>query len=97
MPTKKRSKKTVKAKRPVTVRSAKPISASQTGGRAKKIVGKNLFLFIVLFLVSVLLGAIVSNPSLDDLFWILAMLTGFVAVALLIIWFALIIVQATRK
>lgn len=96
MPTKKRSKKTVKAK-PVALRSAKSMNAGQTGGRAKKIVVKNLLLFIVLFLISVLLGALVSSPSLDQLFWILAILTGFVAVALLIIWLALIIVKATKK
>ena len=96
MPTKKRSKKTVKAKS-IAVRSAKSVNVGQTGGRAKKIVIKNLLLFIVLFLISVLIGALVSNPSLDQLFWILAILTGFVAVALLIIWLALIIVQATKK
>ena len=96
MPTKKRSKKTVKA-RQIAVRSAKSTSGNQTGGRAKKIVAKNLLLFIVLFLISVLLGILASSPSLDKLFWILAILTGFVAVALLIIWLALIIVQATKK
>lgn len=96
MPTKKRTKKTVRAKKPA-VRNAGTPSVGQTSGRAKRIVAKNLLLFIVLFLISVLLGAIVSDTSLDQLFWILAILTGFVAVALLIIWFAIVIVQSTRK
>lgn len=46
---------------------------------------KNLVLFAVLFAVSVVVASISNNEIVDQLFWIVAILTAFVAVALLIV------------
>jgi len=62
-----------------------------------RIVVKNFLFFLVLFIIAVVLGLVFSNEMLDNLFWILSILTGFVAVALLLIMLILFFVRAFGK
>ena len=71
------------------------IPPASTGGPIRRnrirIITKNLILFGILFVLSVIIAMISSNEIVDQLFWILAILTAFVAVAFLIVlltfWF----------
>ena len=71
------------------------IPPASTGGPIRRnrirIIIKNLILFGILFVLSVIIAMISSNEIVDQLFWILAILTAFVAVAFLIVlltfWF----------
>lgn len=61
------------------------------------VVLKNLLLFGVLFVLSVLIASFSSNELIDTMFWFLAWLTAFVAVAFLIILLILLFVRQFRK
>ena len=82
MPRKKtRGRKTVKSSRKKAVRSARPVTAD----KKVKIIVKNLILFGILFVLSSLLySTFTASELLSDLFGISALLTGFIAVALVI-------------
>lgn len=76
---KKRLRKSVKSARAVKAVAKKPVKAGKS--RGLRIAVKNFVLFLILFFLSVIFGLLVTNDVLDQLFWILAILTGFVAVA----------------
>lgn len=87
-------------------RAVKPMSSVRAGKRpvvksskdsSMKIVLKNFVFFLTLFIVAVILGFVFTNEMLNNLFWILSILTGFVAVALLLIMLILFFLRAFKK
>jgi len=85
-PTKKVSKKVKAKKAPVKKKAVKrPIKGVPPIKKRVRIVVKNLILFAILFVLSVALGMVNTSEIWDQLFWILAILTGFIAAAFLII------------
>lgn len=58
---------------------------------------KNMLLFIILALVSYVLYSLLTNEILVNLFLILSMVFGFVAVAFLITLLILLIMKSFRK
>ncbi len=81
---------------------AKPVAsprARRVRSRRDKIsiVLKNLVLFGILFIVSVAVASVTNNETLDTLFWILAILTAFVAVAFLIILLVFVFMRQIKK
>ncbi|MBU0959691.1 MAG: hypothetical protein KKB31_07125 [Nanoarchaeota archaeon] len=103
MPKKKVKRKTVQKKvrrvtraKPVVKaagKSARPVLVKNRIG----IVLKNLLFFLILFVLSVLLGSLFKGEILDQLFWILAILTGFVSAAFLIVLLILLFMRAFKK
>ncbi|MAG78876.1 hypothetical protein CMI40_00685 [Candidatus Pacearchaeota archaeon] len=61
------------------------------------LVMKNLSLFVVLFVLSLVLYNVSSNELLSNLFFILALVTGFVSVAFLIIWLVFNVLKYASK
>jgi len=92
---KKRLRKSVKPARTVRAVAKKPLKAENSKGL--RISVKNFVLFLVLFFLSVILGLLITNEVLDQLFWILAILTGFVAVAFLLIILIFLFIRAFKK
>jgi hypothetical protein len=94
-----------KTKRKKSVRKAanKTVQGSFIGKKLplKKyrtaIVVKNLILFGALFLLSVVVALISNNEIIDQLFWILAILTGFVIAALLIVLLIFFFMKQIKK
>ena len=62
-----------------------------------KIVLRNLFLFAILFILSAVIAGTSSDVVVQQSFWILAILTGFVAVALIIVVLVLLFMRKTRR
>ncbi|MBT96993.1 MAG: hypothetical protein QF567_02285 [Candidatus Pacearchaeota archaeon] len=90
------AKKRVKKSRKVR----KSVRKSKKSSPKKNKVGlvlKNLVLSIVLFVLSLFLYNVSSNELLSNLFWILALITGFVSLAFLIAWLALIVLRYSNK
>jgi len=73
-------------------RSARPLAKNRI-----TMVVKNLILFAILFVLSVIIASVSTNEMVDQLFWILAILTGFVAVALLIVLLVFLFMRAMKK
>lgn len=91
-------KKVKRVSRPMNaVRSSKKPTSQIKKSNAMKVVVKNFSFFLILFVITVVLGFIFTNEMLDNLFWILSMLTGFVAVALLIVMLILFFVRAFNR
>jgi len=91
--TKRRLKRTSKAAGPVA--SARANLQLAPKSRRISFVIKNLVLFAVLFVVSVVIASVSNNEIVEQLFWILAILTAFVAVALVIV--LLVFIFAGRR
>ncbi len=62
-----------------------------------RIVLKNLMVFGILFVLSVIVAMASSNEVIDQLFWIVAILTAFVGVALIIVLLTLLFMRAMKK
>lgn len=95
----KKSKKRV-AKAPKRVVAAKSTGQSASVGTYSKkvsLVLKNLVLFLILFVLTVILGSLFKGEILDDVFWILAILTGFISAALLIVLLVLLFIKAIKN
>ena len=90
-----RKKSVRRAARPA--RASRKPTAIPTKRSGLRIVTKNFVLFLVLFALSVVFGLLTSNEVLDQLFWILAILTGFVAVAFLLVMLIMMFMKAFRK
>lgn len=108
MPAKKKTKKTIKkkvrvpAKKIPKAKLTKPVknkSVASYEPRSNRIsiVLKNLVLFGVLFILSVAIGWVSANKIVDEVFYILAILTGFVAVAFIILLLILFFMRQIRK
>jgi len=104
MPAKKTKKKSVKrATKRSVARKVEPVRERKrdkmVGGKRDKIkiVLKNLLLFGILFVLSVVIATLSSNELIDQLFWILAILTAFVAVAFLIILLVFLFMKKIKK
>ena len=95
MPRKKtKRKKIVKALRKKPVKSARIAPTN----KKVKIIVKNLILFGVLFVLSLLLyTTFTSSGLLSDLFGILALLTGFIEVALVISYLVFFFLKVFKK
>ena len=74
-------------------------STQRTSGFRNKIplVVRNLLLFIAMSLVSFVLYRFIPNTLLTDLFYIMAIVFGFVAVAFLIVLLVLWIMKIIKK
>ena len=90
------AKKKVKKSRKVRRSANKSKRASYKKNKVRLVL-KNLFLFIVLFVLSLVLYNVSSNELLSNLFWILALITRFVSVAFLIAWLVLIVLRYSNK
>jgi len=100
MPRKKRVKRSVKRARPKRVRRARPsrVSRRRVKRAARKparrrisnikrrinLALKNLILFSILFILTIVLYSVSSNPLLVTFFGVLSIIFAFVAVAFLI-------------
>ncbi|MEK6945238.1 MAG: hypothetical protein AABW63_00400 [Nanoarchaeota archaeon] len=78
--------RTVREARALT-QAGRTIAGAQEAPRRNRMrmVVKNLILFAVLFVLSTVIASSSSDVVVQQSFWILAILTGFVAVALLIV------------
>ena len=88
---KSRSKRTYQVKR-TSKDSQKKLNKSgrvDSKKRKVKIILKNLILFAVLFVLSVILKNIFTDEILVNFFWILALVTGFITVAFVITYLVL--------
>lgn len=65
--------------------------------RRKDIVLKNLFLFLILFIVSVLLYIVSAEEMYVNLFFLLSVLFGFLVIALLIVFLVITFMRYIRK
>lgn len=76
------------------VSTPKKVVASK---RKFDLVLKNLVLFAILFVVSIGLYNVFTDEILVSFFWILALITGFIAVAFLISYLILFFMKGFRK
>jgi len=58
---------------------------------------KNIFLFLALFVVSFILYKVTTNAFWNDLFFLLMLVAGFVALAFFIVWMVLLWLKAIGK
>tara|TARA_Y100000034_G_scaffold45400_1_gene55826 strand:- start:7797 stop:8051 length:255 start_codon:yes stop_codon:yes gene_type:complete len=79
------------------VKKSRKVKRSSSKKNKIGLVLKNLFLFIILFVLSLVLYNASSNELLSNLFWILALITGFVSLAFLIAWLVFIILRYSNK
>ncbi len=94
MAKKKRSKK--RTTRRVVRRKGSSSTLSKTKNKIT-LIGNNLLLFIALTLVSFVLYNFLGNDLLRNLFYVMAMVFGFVSVAFLITFLILIIMKFVSK
>jgi hypothetical protein len=73
--------------RPVAMRPARKIGVAF----------KNLVLFLFLFIVSILLKNVSNSQLLINFFWLLSLITGFVALAFLIVWLVFVILRGLGR
>ena len=95
-------KKVVKKRKVETKRSnvKKAVSTQKRVVASKRkvnLVLKNLVIFAVLFAVSLGLYNVFTNELLTNIFWMLALITGFVAVAFLISYLVLFFMKGMGK
>ena len=83
---KSRSKKTFRVKGTSRASRKKSNKSGRVDSKKRKvkIILKNLILFAVLFVLSVILKNIFTDEILVNFFWILALVTGFITVAFVI-------------
>ncbi|MEK6918072.1 MAG: hypothetical protein AABW51_03935 [Nanoarchaeota archaeon] len=103
---KKRVRRRVRKPAGRTVREARALAqAGRTIARVQesprrnrmKMVVKNLILFVVLSILSTVIASSSSDVVVQQSFWILAILTGFVAVALLIVVLVFLFMGRARR
>jgi len=78
----------------------KKVQASARGlvrGDRIKVVARNLLLFGILFVISVAVALISKNAFVDQLFWIVAIITAFVAVALILVLLIVFFMKQMKK
>ena len=96
---KSRSRKTSRVKR--TSRSSRKKSNKfrrvDSKKRKVKIILKNLILFAVLFVISVIFYNVFSDEILVNFFWILALITGFITVAFVIAYLVFFFSKLLKK
>ena len=101
MPRKKPIRRGKKNSRKATTRSMSVKRPAKLSGplvsRRINLVVKNLILFAILFILSVVIASLSASEMMDQLFWILAILTAFVAVALLIVLLIFLFMRAMKK
>ena len=88
---KKVSKKTIKKV------VSKPKKLVRFGKKKFHLVLKNLILFAILFILSLVIYNVSNNEIYSDLFFLLSMIFGFVAVAFLIILLVFLFMRVMKK
>ena len=91
---KKRAKKKRRVVRRATSKSVRLVRSSQ---RKINLVLKNLILFVILAILSVVLYSASGNELYSSLFLLLSILFGFVAVAFLIILLIFVFMRTMKK
>jgi hypothetical protein len=76
--------------------SSQPVALRSTSDKIK-VVTKNFIAFLVLFAVSYILYKIVSSGFFNNLFFLLVLVFGFVALAFFIVWMVLLLVKSMKK
>ena len=90
---KKKGMKKVSKKRVVK----KPLRFVRSSKRKINLVLRNLILFVVMSLISFVLYSVLINEIFKNLFSLLAMIFGFIAVAFLIILLVFLILKVMKK
>ena len=86
-------RRTVKNSRKKPARFARVVPTD----KKVKVIVKNLILFGVLFVLSLLLYNVFTDEILSNFFWILALLTGFIVVALVITYLVFFFLRVFKK
>jgi membrane glycosyltransferase len=76
----------------VRVKSSKP-----SNGKKFNLVLTNLFVFVMLFVASSLLYLVSNNAFYDSVFYLLAILFGFISVAFLITFLVFVFLRVSKK
>lgn len=63
----------------------------------KRLVFRNLILFALISIVCYILYTISNTGMFQNLFWLLSMVTGFVALAFLIVWLVFLLLKVMEK
>ena len=94
-------KKSVRKRSAIRRAVSKPAARSVVSARPERtrfsFVVKNLVLFIILFILFLVLYYISTNAIYKNLFWILAVLIGFVGVAFLLVLLIFVFMRIFRK
>lgn len=90
---KKKKVKRISKKRTVN----KPVRMVRASKRKINLTLRNLFLFVIMFLISLALSSILDNELFKNLFSLLAMIFGFIAVAFLIVLLIFLILKSMKK
>jgi len=74
-----------------------PVVAPRSDQGRVNLIFKNLILFAILFIIFLVLYNVATDEVYKNLFWILAVLMGFVAVAFLIALLVFVFIKLFRK
>lgn len=91
---KKRGKKISKT---TTSKELKESSSVIASPKKFNLVVSNLLLFLIIFLVSLGLYSVSSNEFYANLFWMVALITGFLSVALFIVYLIFLVLRYLKK
>jgi len=92
-----KSKKVSSAKKAIKQTKIRyPISKKEIPAKINLALRK-LILFAALFIISYILYSISSNKLLSNLFWMIALITGFIALAFFIAWLIFIMMKVERR
>ena len=103
MAKKKVAKRAKVSKRPVkkvlAKTSAKVVSSlkSATGSRGLRIAVRNLILFAIIFVISIVIYSLVNDDVLNQFFLMMSFLSGFVAVAFLVVALVFLFLKIIRR
>ena len=78
------------------VQASRPVALRSTPEKIK-LVMKNLIAFLIFFAISFIFYKVTSAGFLNDLFFLLVLVFGFVTLAFLIVWLVLLLLKAMRK
>jgi len=93
---KKISKKKVSRKKPVSKKGESKISTKELILKKIKVLN-NMFRFGFLFIISLVLYFATSNPVLDELFGLIAIVSGAVFVMFFLIFVGILLYKKTKK
>ena len=74
-----------------------PVVSARSDKDKVNLIFKNLVLFAILFILFLVLYYVTTDEVYQNLFWILAVLMGFVAVAFLIVLLVFVFMRLFRK
>ncbi len=97
MATKKKKKAAKKTKRKVKAVKKTKKRLTRASGRKINLVVKNLALFVILTVASYLIQSVATNKFLHNLFYLLAIILGFISLAFLIVLLILLVMKGLKK